>query len=60
MKFNDIYSNLDFKGQNVTVIGHKNPDSDTVCSTIALTNLLNQIGVKAEAKVSGKDRKSVV
>lgn len=54
MKFNDIYSNLDFKGQNVTVIGHKNPDSDTVCSTIALTNLLNQIGVKAEAKVSGK------
>lgn len=54
MKFSDIYSNLDFKGQDVTVVGHKNPDSDTVCSSIALANLLNQIGVKAQAFVSGR------
>lgn len=54
MQFNQIYSNLDFKGQNVTVVGHKNPDSDSVCSAIALANLFNKVGVTAEAMVSGK------
>ncbi len=36
----------------VYVIGHKNPDSDTVCSAIAYARLLNLLGVEAEAKVT--------
>ena len=36
----------------VYVIGHKNPDSDTVCSAIAYARLLNLLGVEAEARVT--------
>ena len=38
----------------VYVIGHKSPDSDTVCSAIAYARLLNLLGVEAEARVAGK------
>ena len=41
-------------GDEITyVIGHKNPDSDTVGSAIAYAYLLNSIGIRAEAAVSG-------
>ncbi|WP_138494793.1 manganese-dependent inorganic pyrophosphatase [Paenibacillus pinistramenti] len=33
----------------VLVFGHKNPDTDTICSAIAYAYLKNQIGVEAEA-----------
>jgi len=36
----------------VYVIGHKNPDSDTVCTAIAYARLLNLLGVEAEARVT--------
>lgn len=36
------------------VIGHKSPDTDTVCSAILLEDLLNKHGVQCEARVSGK------
>ena len=36
----------------VYVIGHKSPDSDTVCSAIAYARLLNLLGVEAEARVT--------
>ena len=38
----------------VYVIGHKNPDTDTVCSAIAYARLLNLLGVEAEARITGK------
>ena len=36
----------------VYVIGHKNPDSDTVCSAIAYARLLDLLGIKAEARIT--------
>ena len=38
----------------VYVIGHKSPDTDTVCSAIAYARLLNLLGVEAEARVTDK------
>ncbi len=35
------------------VIGHKNPDTDSVCSAIALSNLRNQLGDNAIPRVLG-------
>lgn len=41
-------------GDTVTyVIGHRHPDSDTVSAAIAYANLLNALGIQAEAVVSG-------
>ena len=37
----------------VYVIGHKNPDTDTVCSAIAYANLLKNLGINAEARTTG-------
>ena len=37
----------------VYVFGHKNPDTDSVCSAIALAYLKNALGVKAVPKVIG-------
>ena len=39
------------------VIGHKCPDSDTVCSAIAYANLKQKLNVKCEARVSGQINK---
>ena len=36
----------------VYVIGHKSPDSDTVCSAIAYARLLNLLGIEAEARIT--------
>ena len=38
----------------VYVIGHKSPDSDTVCSAIAYAKLLTALGYKAEAAVTAE------
>ncbi|WP_042346894.1 manganese-dependent inorganic pyrophosphatase [Bacillus massiliigorillae] len=35
--------------EKVLVFGHKNPDTDTICSAIAYAQLKQQMGVKAEA-----------
>lgn len=37
----------------IYVIGHKSPDSDTVCSAIAYASLLNKLGIDAKAAVTG-------
>ena len=39
------------------VFGHKNPDTDSICSSIALTYLKNQLGHKAKAYALGEVRK---
>lgn len=36
----------------VYVIGHRSPDSDTVCSAIVYARLLNMLGIHAEARIS--------
>ena len=36
----------------IYVIGHRNPDSDTVCSAIAYARLLNQLGYTAEPVIT--------
>ena len=35
------------------IFGHKNPDTDTVCSSIALSYLKNELGGKTMPKVLG-------
>lgn len=37
----------------IYVIGHKSPDSDTICSAIAYANLLRLLGYDAEAAANG-------
>jgi len=37
----------------VYVIGHKSPDSDTVCSAIAYAALMNKLGIDAKPVVAG-------
>ncbi len=44
---------VDYGDQVTYVIGHKSPDSDTVGSAMACAWLLNELGVRAEAAVSG-------
>lgn len=34
---------------NVFVLGHKNPDTDSVCSAIAYAHLKKELGMDAEA-----------
>ncbi len=40
--------------KNIYVTGHKNPDTDTICSAIAYANYLNKKGKKAIACRTGK------
>ena len=42
--------------KKVYVIGHRNPDTDSICSAIAYANLKNQV----EGNGYEADRKSVV
>ncbi|MCR5747033.1 MAG: manganese-dependent inorganic pyrophosphatase [Lachnospiraceae bacterium] len=48
-----LYDAIDYDGP-VYVIGHKSPDSDTVCSAIGFAEVLKQIGVDCEARVTAK------
>ncbi len=49
----DLLLNFDYGPETTYVIGHKSPDSDTVGSAMAYAYLLNQIGIPAQAAVSG-------
>ena len=35
--------------EKILVFGHKNPDTDSICSSIIMANLLNKLGKEAEA-----------
>ena len=37
----------------IYIFGHKNPDTDSICSSIALSYLKNKLGVKTMARASG-------
>jgi len=39
--------------KKIAIFGHKNPDTDTVCSSIALSYLKNKLGMVTEPKVLG-------
>ncbi|RDY25427.1 manganese-dependent inorganic pyrophosphatase, partial [Romboutsia weinsteinii] len=42
---------------DLLVFGHKNPDTDSICSSISLTYLKNQLGHNATACALGDIRK---
>ena len=50
-------ANLSIGEGPVYVIGHRSPDSDTICSAIAYARLLNMLGYPAEAAANGKVNK---
>lgn len=43
--------------EKTLVFGHKNPDTDTICSAVAYANLKNKLGVNAEAVRLGEVNK---
>ncbi|MBC5636464.1 manganese-dependent inorganic pyrophosphatase [Ornithinibacillus sp. BX22] len=43
--------------EKTLVFGHKNPDTDTICSAVAYANLKNKLGVNAEAARLGEVNK---
>lgn len=43
-----------YNGQSITVIGHKNPDPDAVCSSIAFAALLRQLDIDATPYTQSK------
>lgn len=46
---------MPIKNNKVVVIGHKNPDTDSVCSAIAYAELKNRIGeLEYEPRIAGK------
>ncbi len=52
--YRSVLLNEDYGDEITYVIGHKHPDSDAVGSAIAYANLLNEIGIKAEAVTAGE------
>ena len=49
---NSIQNMIIEEGKTIYVIGHKSPDSDTVCSAIAYARLLNLLGYDAKAVIT--------
>lgn len=50
-------ANMSIENGPVYVIGHRSPDSDTICSAIAYARLLNMLGYPAEAAANGNVNK---
>lgn len=48
-----IITGMDY-GDGVFVVGHKSPDCDAVCSAITYADLLQRLGINAQARVAGK------
>ncbi len=51
--YRDLLLRGDYGDETVYVVGHQNPDSDTVGSAISYAYLLNQIGISAQAVTNG-------
>lgn len=49
-----LFENLDLQGKTIYVIGHKSPDTDTVGSAIAYSNLLNHLGYRSEPRIASE------
>ena len=50
-------ANIDIQDGPVYVIGHRSPDSDTVCSAIAYARMLTMLGYPANAAITGNVNK---
>lgn len=52
--FRQMLATLDWGSDTCYVYGHKTPDSDAICSSIAYANLMNALGYNCVAKISSK------
>ncbi len=52
--FRQMLATLDWGADTCFVYGHKTPDSDAICSSIAYANLMNALGYNCAAKISSK------
>lgn len=52
IKYPAYMQGIDYGTGPVYVIGHKPPDSDSVCTVIAYANLKRKLGVNAEARIA--------
>ena len=52
--YRSLLTSFDYGEETTYVIGHKTPDADTVGSAVAYAGLLNRLGIKAQAAVSGE------
>lgn len=52
-----MYEVIYMSKSTILVTGHKNPDTDSICSAIAYANLKQQLGVNAKAICAGKANK---
>jgi len=52
-EYRDLLLAEDYGSEVTYVVGHKNPDSDSVGSAIAYAYLLNEIGIAAQPVISG-------
>ena len=44
--------------EEILVFGHKNPDTDSICSSIVMVNLLDKMGKRAEAIKTGINKET--
>ena len=49
-----LFENLALDGKIIYVIGHKSPDTDTVGSAIAYSELLNRLGYRSEPRIASE------
>lgn len=49
-----MYKAVDYGEGDVYVIGHKSPDSDSVCSAIGYAEVLSKIGIDCKARITAK------
>ena len=52
--FREMLGTLDWGPDTCYVYGHKTPDSDAVCSSLAYAKLMSELGYKCAAKISSK------
>ena len=52
IKYPAYMQGIDYGNGPVYVIGHKPPDSDSVCTVIAYANLKRKLGINAEPRIA--------
>lgn len=53
-EYRAFFENSGLEGKMIYVIGHKSPDTDTVGSAIAYSNLLNELGYESEPRIASE------
>lgn len=52
--FRELLANMDWGNDTCYVYGHKTPDSDAICSSLAYAGLMRSLGYNCVAKISSK------